>query len=244
MILDPVMFQHEPVHLTDWAIYRSVENNYHCLCGPSATPDEWYVSVPIVLLDRNAMEAITAVGRRYDLTAPCASHDLTRLTLPSRWGELTLVGESDELFLVDQKILPWLIHPSGSNQLQSALKAIESKITSSASWAPELAKLLALVDIDPHHFHRAVGLDKKSWDQALRGDLDSVSARVALHAWLIPEILVLGYPKGSTREQLLQWLHRGKSRIGNHATPKALLLSGETGAFLALFARLMSESYG
>jgi hypothetical protein len=244
MNLDLVIFQYDLVHLADWAIYRSRKNNYHCLCGPADTWDKWYVSVPIVLLDRIAMEAITATGRRYDLTAPRANHYQTRRKSPSRWDELTLVDESDELCLVGQKILPWLVHACGPNFLQSALEAIELKITSPATWAPELAKLLALLDIDPHDYHRAVGLDKKSWGQALRGDVHTVSPRVALHAWLIPEILGLGYPLSSTREERLQWLHRGKSRIGNHTSPKALLLSGETGAFVTLFTRLMSAPLG
>jgi hypothetical protein len=217
--------------------------SYHII-GPSDFPHKYRLSSPLVLLNINEMLGITETGRRYDLTAPRLDpSSAVYQSVADYSGAPQVVIWSDSLFSTPQTLLPSLLHPSGPKQLQPALEAIEALRAAPETWAPKLADLLAMLDIDPQDHHRAVGLDEASWRLALSAQLNEVWPRVALHAWLIPEILTMAYSFGGTRKWLNDWLHRSNVRIGIYSTPKALITAGDTGALLALFRRLLIEAF-
>jgi hypothetical protein len=197
MVLVSSDYQHEPVRLRGWMVLQLPGRSYHII-GPSDFPHKYRLSSPLVLLNINEMLGITETGRRYDLTAPRLDpSSAVYQSVADYSGAPQVVIWSDSLFSTPQTLLPSLLHPSGPKQLQPALEAIEALRAAPETWAPKLADLLAMLDIDPQDHHRAVGLDEASWRLALSAQLNEVWPRVALHAWLIPEILT----------SLLLWRH-------------------------------------
>lgn len=236
-------YQEEPVRLAGWLVAKMPGDTYHIM-GEADFPVQVRFSSPLVLLDLIAMEGITDAGSRYDLSAPRLASISANCELLNRYLSTPQpVAWSDTLFSESQTLLPSLVHPSGPKQHQLALDKIESLRARPDRWAPRLRKFLASLDIDPSYHHQAIGLDQESWHRALRGDVIEVLPRVALNAWLIPEVIGLVSSFGDTPEWVNHWLHHSNVRMGAYTSPLQLLLAGDTGALLAQFRRFLYEAY-